>query len=142
MPATITSRRSAGALSAMAAPSASAVRVDDPDTLDGDTVDSIDLGGQQRHQVLVGEHHGQFVDGTTSPLFEDLDRQHVAAHRADSTGDLAERTGTVGHPDPYDDRDHGGDRTRADVFRDDRPVTIALQRGRRDDLSRVSAARA
>ena len=84
-----------------------AVLVDDTDALDRHPIDGVDLCGQQRDQLLVGQRHHQLVDGPPRAVLEDLDRQHVAAHGTDAARDLTERTRAVGHPDSNDDGDHG-----------------------------------
>ena len=84
-----------------------AVLVDHPDALDGHAVDRVDLRREQRDQVLVGQRDHEFVDRPAGAVFEDLDRQHVAAHGPDTARHLAERARAVGHPDSDDDGDHG-----------------------------------
>ena len=83
--------------------------------LDGHAVDGAHLGDQQVDEVGVGQPDDQLVDDPPATRFEDLDAEHVAAHRADPARDLAERTGTVGQPDAQDDGVHHAEATGAAV---------------------------
>ena len=74
--------------------------------LDGHAVDRAHLGDQQIDEVGVGESDDQLVDDPAAARFEDLDPEHVAAHRADPARDLTQRAGTVGQPDAQDDGVH------------------------------------
>ena len=80
--------------------------------LDGDAVDRAHLRDQEVHQARVGQPDHQLVDDSPATRFEDLDAEHVAAHRADPAGDLTERTGTIGQPDAQDDGVHHAEPTR------------------------------
>ena len=43
---------------------------------------------QQRHEPVVGQLDHELVDGPAGAPLEDVDADHVAAHRADAAGDL------------------------------------------------------
>ena len=79
-----------------------AVTVMGPDILDIHTVDLADLRHQQVHEPLVGELHGDLVDGTPSTALQHVDRDDVASHRADAARDRAECARSVGQPHAHD----------------------------------------
>ena len=58
---------------------------------------------EQVDQLDVGQGDDQLVDGPAAAPLEDLDADHVAAHRADAAGHLAQRARTIGQPDAHDD---------------------------------------
>ena len=80
--------------------------VQGPHVLHVDALHLADLGQEQVHQALLGQVHDQFVHGASGAALDDVDADHVAAHRADARGDGSERTGTVGEPDADDEGGH------------------------------------
>ena len=90
-----------------------AVTLDRPHVLDGHTVDRAHLGDQEIDEAGVGEPDDQLVDDPSATRFEDLDAEHVAAHRTDPARDLTQRAGTVGQPDAQDDGVHHAEATGA-----------------------------
>ncbi len=87
-----------------------AIVVDDANALHRHAVDRVDFRGEQGDQVVVGQRDHQFVDCPAGAVLEDLDRQHVTAHRPDPARHLAQRAGSVRHPDSDDDGDHAAAR--------------------------------
>ena len=79
------------------------VDVDGADILDRHPIDRIDFRSQQWDETFIGQGDGEFVDDATRSLFEDFNRQHIATYRADSTRDLTQGSGTIGHPDTDND---------------------------------------
>ena len=63
---------------------------------DGHAVDLADLVDEQIDERVVRQFDHELVDRLAAVALEDVDADDVAAHRADATGDLAERTGTIG----------------------------------------------
>ena len=54
--------------------------------------------------VSFGSDTDELVDDLAAAAFEDVDGEQVAAHRADAAGDLTERPGPIGKPEPDDQR--------------------------------------
>ncbi len=114
------------------------VAVDLTDVLHRDTVDRADLGHHQVDQGQVVERDGQLVDHAAAPGLEDLDAEHVAAHRADAARHLTERSGAVREPDSQDDGGHAGDATDGMCPADERPVPRSIPRPVSDTLQLVA----
>ena len=79
---------------------------------DVDAVDFLYLGDQEVDQLGARELDDELVDGPVGPSLEDVDPDDVAPDGTDPTGEGAQCTRPVRHPDPNDvGRRHGGDRT-------------------------------
>ena len=65
---------------------------------DVDAVNLRDLVHEQVDETWLGESDDQLVDRAAGTAFEDLDADHVAAHRPDAARDLPERPWAIGQP--------------------------------------------
>ena len=74
--------------------------LDGSDRFDGDAVDLEDLITEQPDEIVGRQAHAQLVDGDAVVPLQDVDGDHVPAHRADATGHGPERPGSVGEMEP------------------------------------------
>ena len=70
---------------------------------DAGAVDLLDLAHEQVERDRPAQDDGELVDRDLVAALEHVDPDDVAVERADARGDEAERTGTVGEPDPHED---------------------------------------
>ncbi len=68
--------------------------------LDDHAIDFQDLVPEQVDEVVAAQADSQFVDHDALVPLEDLDGDHVTAHRADPAGHRPEGAGSVGQLDP------------------------------------------
>ena len=95
--------------------------VDGAHLFDARAVDLLDLAHEEIDRHRLAQQHRELVDRDVVAALEHVDADDVAVDRTDARRDEAERTGTVGEPDPYEDVRgrlggiaHDHDATRAD----------------------------
>ena len=72
------------------------------DALDIDAIDLMDLGDEQIEVRTLGHLDDEFIDGSTRTSFEDVNPGDIPTDGTDPTGEGAEGTGSIRHPDPED----------------------------------------
>ena len=86
---------------------------DPANLLDRRAVDLLDLAHHELEATVVGHDHCELVDRDPFTPFHDVDADDVGADRTDSGRDEAQRTGSVGEPDPHQDVDSRSWRCRS-----------------------------
>ena len=67
-----------------------------------DAIDLVDLTDHQVEQRRIGEFDDDLVDHSSTAALEDVDPGDITAHCTDPTGQGAQRTGAIRHPDSQD----------------------------------------